>query len=44
MDGDNVVVLPRARAGVRVAGSAARERASCECEDAAARCRDGFAD
>lgn len=42
VDGDNVVVFPRAR--VRVAGSAARGRASCECEDAVARCRDGFAD
>ena len=42
VDGDNVVVLSLTRARVRVAGSAARERASCECEDAATRCHDGF--
>ena len=55
VDGDNVVVFPLARARAialvlvcdcvrECACALARERASCECEDAAARCRDGFAD
>ena len=55
VDGDNVVVFPLARARAialvlvcdcvrECACALARERAFCECEDAAARCRDGFAD